>query len=670
MPVDYRKSQQVDAFRTHLIKQGVKPEDADAWIAQKQSALPAESDTPISDRIPILGGATGLIEKPLRTILEAGRQVVNAPKYSQLLSQDPTHMSMEERLQLEELATPRFLSSKAAQRYSTPERGALEAAKNAAGVLSYAVPGGNTLKTLLTSGLTRGGLSALGASKSEDLGQVATDVGGAAATGAVLEPAVYGAGKGLQKIFSKVGPKLVNKSMDVEDAALAKTLGKPSKSQGGRGFLKELKKSNLDTSSPQKLLESSQSTIANEGSKIAILSEELTRQGRKVNAKPILDYLDDMIKKAPDDAARLPIQKVKQNVLSGIGESGKIDPNAFYTLKRLYGKRGNFKTFDPSLADEADVYTGLYGKMNDVYEEFLKSNGFGKFRDINNKVHIAIKAEQFAEDSMNKIPSGANISIKDILLGGGASVVTANPLPALLAVGGRNVVESGGGQQAIAKGMQKFGQGMTRLGESDILPNLGRILGAGSNITINSRAGVPQTQYQQVPPVQDLGASASLPTSNEPTMSKADLVNLISQDPKNQTKYVQLYNILNPGGGKGLAATQVKDRNKAITARRDLDRLAQIAEQSPQSIALSTLPGSLGAREYRSLWGSIIDIIGSSRTGAAYTPEQRKDYAYMLPAVGDSPEDIQAKIKRLREELDLYINPQVTAVDDILGAAQ
>jgi len=53
--------------------------------------------------------------------------------------------------------------------------------------------------------------------------------------------------------------------------------------------------------------------------------------------------------------------------------------------------------------------------------------------------------------------------------------------------------------------------------------------------------------------------------------------------------------------------------------------------------------------------GGIIDAIGTNRTGAAYTTDQRKDYEYLLPVPGDSPETIQFKIQRLKDEIGTYV---------------
>lgn len=105
---------------------------------------------------------------------------------------------------------------------------------------------------------------------------------------------------------------------------------------------------------------------------------------------------------------------------------------------------------------------------------------------------------------------------------------------------------------------------------------------------------------------------------------------------------------------KQKSSAAAKDLSRNQTGLKAVTELEQIVNNDPNQILAASVPGSLGARKYRDLWGSVIDTIGTNRTGAAYTTEQRKDYAYMLPMVGDSVDTIAWKMRNIRAEIQNY----------------
>lgn len=127
-------------------------------------------------------------------------------------------------------------------------------------------------------------------------------------------------------------------------------------------------------------------------------------------------------------------------------------------------------------------------------------------------------------------------------------------------------------------------------------------------------------------------------------------------------KYIEFRESQNPTS-KPLSAAAAKDLSRNQTAIRNIDEMESIllgdkttgTKGDLSQILLSTLPGSLGARDYRNKWGAIIDTIGTNRTGAAYTSDQRKDYKYMLPMIGDSEETVKNKMKAIRLEIQDYL---------------
>lgn len=106
----------------------------------------------------------------------------------------------------------------------------LGGAKQAAGIASFAIPGGGAfgggIKGAAASGLRSGALSGFGASKSQDVGDLIKDTIGGAATGAATSAALSGIGKVLGK-----GKKLLSKPK-YDDSVLKASLDAPV----GSGF--------------------------------------------------------------------------------------------------------------------------------------------------------------------------------------------------------------------------------------------------------------------------------------------------------------------------------------------------------------------------------------------------------------------------------------------------
>lgn len=133
-----------------------------------------------------------------------------------------------------------------------------------------------------------------------------------------------------------------------------------------------------------------------------------------------------------------------------------------------------------------------------------------------------------------------------------------------------------------------------------------------------------------------------------------------------QRDYEATYQKANgPTKPKALSVAGSKEVSRNQTALNDIRALETILQEDPTKLLQSAVPGSLGARKYRALWGGIIDTIGTNRTGATYTPEQRKDYAHLLPMIGDTPEESRYKIARAKAEIENFLNNVSTSVPDI-----
>jgi hypothetical protein len=206
--------------------------------------------------------------------------------------------------------------------------------------------------------------------------------------------------------------------------------------------------------------------------------------------------------------------------------------------------------------------------------------------------------------------------------------------------------------------------GRTLQGVSDVT---GKVpTGVPKGGAILSGMGVPKAlsggDQQQSEPIPDTMTSQTMPNQApnvNPELQKV-VASLKILDPKNAEMYDSLMPATTGGGSDaGLTEPQRVLREKNRTALRAVDELeGELLNPdgtiNQSKVTLSSLPGSPGSRLYRSNWGSIIDAIGSNRTGAAYTSDQRKDYKHLLPVFGDSEETIREKIKNIRAELQGY----------------
>lgn len=170
------------------------------------------------------------------------------------------------------------------------------------------------------------------------------------------------------------------------------------------------------------------------------------------------------------------------------------------------------------------------------------------------------------------------------------------------------------------------------------------------------------THVQQNPPPQEQN-----PDDLQQIIKILAVQDLATNGGKNLSEIKALSEILGIGPEKAkkpLSAEAAKNLSRNQTAEKSIaqmekmlfDEKGNVKKDAMNQVALSALPGSLGARNYRSLWGGIVDAIGTNRTGAAYTADQRKDYAHLLPVFGDSEEDVKFKMARLKDEIRTYVN--------------
>jgi len=216
-------------------------------------------------------------------------------------------------------------------------------------------------------------------------------------------------------------------------------------------------------------------------------------------------------------------------------------------------------------------------------------------------------------------------------LGGGVGAAGASAVGTLATPGtpgddvGQNV--KGYGSQ-IPNNQQANNQ----LDHNGILPQLpSNINTMGQYLTGNS----PQELYSAIQKAEAAG--------DKPTTA------LLRQWFKDETDYQK-----GQGGGKPLSGPNSVLLNKAQTAVKSLDRIKQVLTDNPALLIAAINPLDQSGRQINADIRSAIDVLGYFRTGAAITTDQRKDYIYMFPNALDNKETRDAKILRLREELQGY----------------
>lgn len=124
----------------------------------------------------------------------------------------------------------------------------------------------------------------------------------------------------------------------------------------------------------------------------------------------------------------------------------------------------------------------------------------------------------------------------------------------------------------------------------------------------------------------------------------------------NEDWYAKQAAEIKTSGPKQLSSAASRDKSRYEVALLELPKLQKEILEDPSVLYKASIPGSPGATYYRAKYGSLIDIVGTNRTGAAYTPAQRGDYESMLPTWLDSPEQRMKKIKDLETEMTIYLN--------------
>lgn len=565
----------------------------------------------------------------------------------------------------------------------------LQMAKDSAGLLAYAIPGG-VGKQAITRGAAGGAISGFGASGGENLQTILGDTALGALTGGVTGGVlnkVFGAkaaqeatkakpnafqkilddiGEGGANKFTKASPS-VYKKVSQAGFDLNKTIPKYV-GKGGTtyeallGLPDEAGKGGSLNAALNTAETKLQSAIANKGDMIVATQDDLLAPimarktklsklaGEKSKVEKIDEFANEIKALYPNGVNARQALDVKRAMDARFGQSVISDETATITsdLQKMMANtlRGKLKGAIPEVADALDTQSEIL-TIRPVIEHarsVSKTQGSTIRRGSLSGVEIQrpmsllepILGSQKVSSAMSKLQSGAGQGMTQAVPEQAAKM-SPNIMQLLSgAVMPSAAVNAGVPVEGASSGMANAAETMPRLTQEEIQAS-------------NRRYQFPGTEQQA-----QGGNSQEL---------QQVITQLMVIDPKNADMYKSILQM--QGGGaainpdEGLTEPQRVNRERSRTAIRALDSLeAEVLKPDGtvdnSKLVKASLPGSLGARSYRSNWGSIIDIIGSNRTGASYTPEQRNDYKHLLPIVGDSPEVVQQKLATLRQELDAY----------------
>jgi len=233
----------------------------------------------------------------------------------------------------------------------------------------------------------------------------------------------------------------------------------------------------------------------------------------------------------------------------------------------------------------------------------------------------------------------------------------------------KRIVE--GGKSALAQGLDRvptLPQSEVAGKSASMLPTaLTSALGLNQPTQVNTPLNT-QAQVTMTPTTQGGVSSTGVttqpqPQAQQPIISNDELVLLMLLDPKNSSTYQAIADL--QGGGastqKPLSSTTENRVQLANSGLRALDELEQLYVADPSKVIKSSLPGSIGARDYESASLRAVEGLLRARSGAAVPETEVKRYRNAnLPRVGDSQETAIRKLQAFRKDLEEVANSGAT----------
>lgn len=360
--------------------------------------------------------------------------------------------------------------------------------------------------------------------------------------------------------------------------------------------------------------------------------------------------------------------------------ANEIKRSLYSEAQRAYGTEASaqmegIKTIARGIKESLDDVPGV----NQINKDL---SHFGSRRDS--------MLNKMTRDQRNNV-----LGLTDAVLGGGG-IAAGQPL-ALGGILAKNALGSTLGKTAIAQGLYKTGQLA-----GNLPPIVGKVAGAGVTASAQGAMRLPQAFVdnngsesitEEIPSAQPkFGMGGNLPQTGTNTNTTSSST-LTGHTPE------QLYRAMSRAQGAGdkasaaalrtmftdetayqktngvkpprpLSAVQQQSANKATAALKALNRIQTDISKDSSVLMKRYNPFNQSGRAIDADVRSIIDVIGSARTGATLTDEQAKTYRSMFPSALDSASTIERKMNAVREELSGMLNqaPEVTTPEYTGGA--
>jgi len=416
----------------------------------------------------------------------------------------------------------------------------------------------------------------------------------------------------------------------------------------------------------------------------------------------------------------IPISDVKKTVQPIIDKYSKSgNANAVKSINDRIAELEAYNGENIPLATAQEIKRTLYeeaskgyGKLASEEMEGLKAIARGlkegiaskvKTKDIN-KVNKELSVYGRIKDSMvDKLTREQRnnvLSLTDVGLGGGGLALGAG-IPAMGLIAAKKILGSTGAKTFGANILNKAKVPEVVSKSGGVMYQAGKVADVmdppmSPEVSVGEQSGNTNPADNQYP---DNHMNDSVPQGSKDVNNPDEMVDVTN----NETGEVQTMtraeaDKLTGGGGSGVTDEQIKQAldeavmtgntkqialiksyletkgklggkankplsgpisvnyNKAQTAIKSVDRIAQVLEGDPDAILKKLNPTNQAGRMLGADIASAIDVLGFFRTGAAITADQRKDYIYMFPSVLDDPATKREKLSRLKEEFQGYVD--------------
>lgn len=345
---------------------------------------------------------------------------------------------------------------------------AMQGAKTTAGAAALAVPGGGSAKAMMAAGAAGGALSGFSASDGDTFEEVGSDVLTGLATGAVISGATAGIIKVMRSnIASKAGQKLDDAGNEITTRAYVKGVGiKPLKGEGGAKLLDRMKQVGIVPGDADAIIAQTDDIYRQDGGRVLEATRKLGEQGVEISTADIKAELIKQLNAAKSSVTRKPIQQVLDTIDEDLAGRVSITPDELYLLKSEYGALGKWNSTSSVVEkQQAEAWRSAYIQANDLLDATLKKNGFTEFAEINQRLHTANQAAQWATRKSEIAPNVYNVGLYDWLAGVAGTIASGgNLLGGVAVMGTKKAMESGKASEIAARIATKAGETLQRVG--------------------------------------------------------------------------------------------------------------------------------------------------------------------------------------------------------------